>query len=484
MGTLITDYLVYRWRYFLGYALIGLAVTGLLFVAAFYVPGGLSQAEMTSVIQSDRLSAAQFVPEMVIHMPYHAVQKASLILFGDTMFGIKAPSVLFGILSAMGVFLLLRFWFRKNIAVLTTVLVITTGQFFFVAQSGNPGIMYIFWSVWILLAATMISRHKRFHIFWKVVLFAAAALSLYTPLSLYILLALTSATVLHPHLRYLIRRLSRVKLALACFFALILVTPLIYAIVKQPDIGLQLLGIPTGHISWGANILSLVKQYVDFLQPTSGTLMNPVYGLGSIALVVFGILRLFSTKYTARSYITTAWLVLLLPVVIINPLFTSVTFVPILLLMGAGLEGLLRSWYHLFPKNPYARIAGLIPLVILIGGMVASGVNRYLYGYHYDPNAAVMFSQDLRLINSQLRHLGKTPVTLVVSGKEQTFYSILAKHHKNVSLTTAAPATITQTTILTHDASGLLPKSNATTIVTDRLSLDADRLYIYKPNAS
>ncbi len=48
------------------------------------------------------------------------------------------------------------------------------------------------------------------------------------------------------------------------------------------------------------------------------------------------------------------------PVILINPIFTSVTFVPIVLLLAAGLTSLIGYWYRLFPRNPYARVAGLI----------------------------------------------------------------------------------------------------------------------------
>src|SRR3954447_8581287 len=112
MGKQMTDYLLYRWRYALGYSFIGLTVLGLLIVAGLFIPGGLSQSEMNSVVVSNTssLSFESFRPETVINLPYHLLQHASLSLFGVSPISIKLPSLLLGLLSVVGVFLLLRMW--------------------------------------------------------------------------------------------------------------------------------------------------------------------------------------------------------------------------------------------------------------------------------------------------------------------------------------------------------------------------------------
>jgi hypothetical protein len=197
-------------------------------------------------------------------------------------------------------------------------------------------------------------------------------------------------------------------------------------------------------------------------------------------LIALGVLRLATTKYTARSYITTAWIILLLPVLIINPNFVSITFVPIILLMAMGISTLLGSWYQLFPRNPYARIAGLVPLAILIGGMVFSGVDRYMYGYLYDPKTASNFSNDLQLVNAQLYAPNRTDTTLVVSKDEAPFYEIVASRHKSVAVVTSTPSSSSTTTIVTRAA--YVPRKDhlPNTIVASGTANKSDRLYIYK----
>lgn len=189
MTTKLANLQLYRWRYNIGYAFLTLAGLALLMMVLFYIPGGLTHAEMQSVVATVTLSFHSLTPDTVINAPYHVLQWLSIRTFGLTPFSVKLPSALIAVVTIIGIVGLLRHWFRRNVAVLTSIIVVTTGQFLFLAQNGTPEIMTIFWAVWILFSALMVSRAARFSTFWKIILFGTAALSLYTPLSIYMLAA-------------------------------------------------------------------------------------------------------------------------------------------------------------------------------------------------------------------------------------------------------------------------------------------------------
>lgn len=477
----VTDFILYRWRYLIGYSVLALILSELLVIATIYIPGGISTDEISSVISSNALSFHPFNPADVINLPYYMLQRLSLNLLGVTPFSIKLPSLIFGLLSILGLIILLRTWFRENVTILTTILVVTTGQFLFIAQSGTPSILYVFWSVWLLVAAMMISRGAALVGLWKVALFAFAALSLYTPLSLYILIALGGAVLFHPHLRYIVRRLSKPQIALAFLAGLILISPICYALVKQPSLGLTLLGLPHQMPDIIHNSSQLIKQYVDFSSSDSSYLMTPVYGLASMLLIALGIYRLVTTKYTARSYIISIWIVLLIPILIVNPTFVSVTFVPVVLLMAMGIDVLFRRWYRLFPLNPYARAAGLIPLAVLMASMVLSGIDHYAYEYHYAPNTASHFSKDLRLLDNIIDTNKQNRTIIVTSESEANFYQIIAHHTPNVSIATATDEIpVGGFVVVTHDAHEKSSYSIPNKIITDSFNNNSNRFYIYK----
>lgn len=486
MVTQISDYLLYRWRYILGYGVIVLSILGMLTVALLYIPGGLSQAEMDTVVKSSSLvfSLTDFDPQSIINLPYHVLQRGSIALLGVTPLAIKLPSFILGVVSGLGILLLLRKWFKQNIAVLTTILIITTGQFMFIAQSGTPAIVYVFWPVWLLVSALMISRKTGWTLLWKMALFGLAALSFYTPLTIYILIALLSSVILHPHLRFLVRQLPKAKLALALFCSLVLLAPLIYTVALHPKIGLELLGVPETWPNILANALQLTRQYFDFITPSSGAIMTPIYGLGSMILITLGFVRLFTTKYTARSYITIAWVTMLIPVMLINPNYVNIAFVPSILLMAMGVNQLLSLWYQLFPRNPYARIAGLLPLIVLIGGMVFSGVDRFMYGYLYDPKTAVNFSTDLDLVNAQLADKDRGATHIIVSPDEAAFYSVVAKYNDNVHTFSSPQAQSAPTVIVSRAANAAYAGTEPWRIIASTTRENADRFYIYKTAAN
>ncbi|MEO5950384.1 MAG: hypothetical protein ABIQ04_02960 [Candidatus Saccharimonadales bacterium] len=474
----VTEFLLYRWRYILGYMLVGAVLGILLILAGLYAPGGITTSEMSIAVRSSLVSYDHFDPSMIVNLPYSLLQKAIFSTFGVTLLSIKIPSLIIGFLSIFGLLPLFILWFRQNVAIITIGLIITTGQFLFIAQSGTPGIMFIFYAVWILLAATMLSRRARFPILWKILLFVLVALSLYTPLSIYMIVALAVAAALHPHLRYLIRRLPPTQVAIAATLSVIIFAPLGYALLKDPSTSLLLLGIPSAWPSLADNLTSLLRQYFDFTTPHSGVVIAPVYGMGSMALILLGIFRLFTVKYTARSYIIGIWFLFIIPVVILSPKYANILFVPMALLLAMGVRTLIIYWYQLFPRNPYARIVGLIPLTILIASMTISGAERYMYGYHYDPMIARNFSQDIQLVNNQSPKYKS--ITLVVSGDEKPFYDVLAKYNSKFIVEQSFPSNNTAV-LVSKDVRFLAPLSQEPDqIITDRQSTDSNRFYLYK----
>ena len=478
--TRITDFFTYRWRYQIGYTFIIAAFIALLGFATLYVPGGLSNTEITTVANSPGLNLKNPENLAIASAPYYLVQKGVFTIMGVSDFSVKLTTLILAIITGIGAVLLLRQWYRSNIAVLATAIMITSGQFLFVAQLGAASICYILWPVWLLLAGIMVTRAERFKVFWKVLFALLIPLSLYTPLSIYLVGAILSSAILHPHIRLKLKRTpwwQKISLAVVMLLAL---APLGYLIWTRPALGWQLLGIPsTWPIDIMSNLSQLAGQYLSFMTPTNAALMTPFVSLGAAVLIVLGVLRLLETRYTARSYTITAWTILLIPVIIINPKFTTVTFVPLLLLLASGIDFLLRSWYKLFPRNPYARIAGLLPLSVLIFALVFTGVNRYIFGYHYDPQTVKHFNFDLTLFDHEVQ--SNKPLTLVVSPEEKAFYLAIAYYAHD----TSAPLSVVDSAPASGDfASTRAAKQSIDTvparIVTSSLSNESDRFYLYK----
>jgi len=283
------------------------------------------------------------------------------------------------------------------------------------------------------------------------------------------LIALASAIIIHPHLRYLVKQIPNTDIIIGAILSMLLITPLIVSIIKNPSLGLTLFGIPTKLPDFSTNIELLGAQYFGFNNPGGLTIMTPFFELGSMLIIALGIFVVARSHSSAKSHVIAIWSLMLVPVVIINPTMAAVTLFPMVLLLAKGLNKLLSYWYGLFPLNPYARIGGLIPIIILISVLVLSGADRYIYGYRYDPQIAPNFSNDLKLIPKDTKNL-------VVADDELAFYKAVESRNKNFKVTLSP---VSNNFLATHEAKKRFLGYGIEKIITTHNSNDSDRFYLY-----
>jgi hypothetical protein len=146
-------------------------------------------------------------------------------------------------------------------------------------------------------------------------------------------------------------------------------------------------------------------------------------------------------------------------------------------MLAAGLTSLIGYWYRLFPLNPYARILGLVPIIILVGSLITTGLVRYAYGYHYSPSLATLYSNDLRLIPESTEQL-------VAGEDERAFYTAVAEGNEGdfevVTRPTAATVVVTRAANESFNAPAY--GYEVQQIITSARSSDANRLYVYQKN--
>ena len=142
---IISKLFLYRYRFIIGYLILGLAFVGLLFFMPTIAQTGLSEAEMESATASYHLGKDDIKSGNLLDLPYHLLQKISILLFGLTPYAIKLPSILVGLALGLILILLLNRWFKNNVSLLTSCLVVLSTPFLFLAGSGTPLIMLVFW---------------------------------------------------------------------------------------------------------------------------------------------------------------------------------------------------------------------------------------------------------------------------------------------------------------------------------------------------
>ena len=147
--------------------------------------------------------------------------------------------------------------------------------------------------------------------------------------------------------------------------------------------------------------------------------LTPLISLPIFALALIGLFSTTKGFFASRNSIASLLLIFTLIITGFNPQAVIFLILPVSILIAHGLKYLLEKWYDLFPENPYARIAALVPLSILFGVMLVPSLLQYVYGYRYNPTVANEFNYDLNIIRENL----KTETLLV--NEHYDFYRIL-----------------------------------------------------------
>jgi hypothetical protein len=448
---ILSEVLLYRYRYIIGYLLFTLVLVGALYMS-FQVPGQLTAGERQSTVTSATLSLQDPAAKDIVNLPYHLLQKASLSKFDITNLGIKLPSLIIGALSAIGLLWLLRRWLlRDSIAIFTICIFVAHKLFLSASQEGVPLIMMIFWLIFVLLFALKFTANNK-SILWGLLLTSSLALSLYTPLGIYVVICLLAASVLHPHLRYVLGSVPKLNVALFVAVAAILVAPLIYAVFKNPLIVATLAGWPDATVTLELlrhNVKEIIKAFFFFWDSQLTTVgLTPIFGASSFVLILLGALSLMRDHHSARSYM----LLMTLPIValpsLFNPDFLIILSVPLILLFSLGIETLLDEWYSLFPHNPYARVTALVPMIILLAGIMIGNLTFYLNGYRYSPDLSRFYSHDLSLARETLTKYPNS--TLITNSNDLPFYNLLERDFSGVTVTSVPGEALGATTTVTH----------------------------------
>lgn len=435
----ISEWTLYRARFAVVYLMLAAIAVGLLSMYLNTVPPGLGPGEQQSVVTSGSVSFTQ-PPNDILDLPYHALQKLSVQLLGVTPLGVRLPSLAFGALTVLCVVLVLRRWFKPNVAAAAGLIFITSAWFLSFARLGTPEIMVVFWTSVLMLTATYVSQETKAWKWWRVAFAMSAALSLYTPFMAYLFVAVALATFAQPHLRYLLRESSSGNVVIGGFFFAILLVPLGWGIYHNPGVIRDLLAVPSSlpdPIQFSKDLIHAASNLINPYNNTTTELITPALGIVTITLLLIGGSRLLRDFHSIRAHLLLIWAALLVPIVAFNPTHLAVLLLPAELVIAIGLNQIIRYWYRLFPRNPYARFFGLVPLVILVFSIVQFNYQRYTFGMLYSEQAGRTFNQSPFLAQAELNKAQKgKPVTLVVDGASKPLYDLMAARLQATTVTT------------------------------------------------
>lgn len=356
--------------------------------------GLLSQPEIEAV---QAASSAKLIMADPLFLPHKLLQWGVLQFADGSVHLLRAVSAIFGLGLVVLFYFLVRHWFSPLIGWLTSVMLLTAVIFLQYARLAVPDILLPLALLGLLASAWWIYKSKRPGIALPVSALIICS-ALYVPGMIWF--ALLALVAQRRHITTLVKRVPLPSLVLFSLFGLALLAPLGRAIYLNPSLTFDLLAVPTNF-----DPQALIR---DFIMVPASLIVrapeNPVYNLGrlpyldivTIALFILGgyayslRLKLGRTRTLIASFFI-AWILIAfsnrVDIVLILPL--------IYLTVAGGILFLLQQWYSVFPKNPIARSAGLLLLIIVLGMSIFYNYTRYFSGWIGSPITEETFQETL-----------------------------------------------------------------------------------------
>ncbi|MBR3329140.1 glycosyltransferase family 39 protein [Candidatus Saccharibacteria bacterium] len=400
---IVSKLFLYRYRFVIGYILLGLAFVVLLFVLPYMAQNGLSEDEINSAVSSYNLTREGIFNGDLVNLPYQVLQKLSITLFGLSVYSIKLPSILIGLALGFLLILLLNRWFKSNVSLLASCLVVLSTPFLFLAGSGTPLIMLVFWPTLLLWLGSKIQGEKRPKPLYSFLFAIIMLFSIFTPYMIYFAIFCVLFVLSQPHLRFIVKNLPKLPLVLVGLILIMGFAVIGIGVAKHPQTIMELLFAENFKIgNFLGNIKNGLAPVFSWRNSIESVFLSPLISLPVFALALIGLFSTTKGFFASRNSIASILIVFCLIITGFNSDSIIFLILPFSILIAHGLKYLLEKWYGLFPENPYARISAVFPLAILFGIIILPNLLQYIYGYRYNPNTTSQFNYDLAVIQKNL----------------------------------------------------------------------------------
>ena len=469
---IVSRLFLYRHRFVISYVILTLAFVVLLFGLPLIAQDGLSSAEMESATDSYHLAMDAPINGDLTDLPYRLLQKVSIRTFGLTAYSIKLPSILLGLVLGVLFILLLNRWFKNNVSLLASSLVILSTPFLFLAGSGTPLIMLVFWPTLLLWLGSKIQGEKRPKPMYSFLFAISMALAIFTPFMLYFAVFCVIFVALQPHLRFVVKSLPKLPLAVTLLIILAGISVLAVNVFHHPENLTELLASRSFDFSnFFSNIINGLRPVFQWYGDTDSIYLAPLIGLPVLSLALTGLFSTTKGFFASRNSIASVLILFGIIITGLNPAAAIFLILPLSILVAHGLKYLLEKWYGLFPENPYARLSALLPLTILFGVIILPSLLQYIYGYHYNSRVASQFDYSLEIIHKNLTD------EVLVAQDNYDFYKILEDSTTMKVIHTPKEAASERVASLKSQID--IESYQLTRIITSPMKENSDIIYLY-----
>lgn len=422
----LKELLLYNYRYWIGYSIvIGFIIYFLGWRLGSLVPG-LSATEISTAASNTSLLEILKAPVYPLHS---LLQWGFIKLLGASPFILRLPSVILGLFTAFLLYQLLKKWFGKPTALLSTALFVSADWFLFIARSANGAIEFSFWLCLALLSFTKLLERKNK---WILLYSGALAGLLLVPFGIYAVITLLTGLLMSRVFR---ERANEASMWLKLpSIALLAGTFLTVVLLSIRDISLAkiLLGVQDlpSILEFGRNLFFNASAIIAVF-PTANQTVSPTgilfFRFFELIFIAFGVIMLWRTRVNRLNLTVLALSIVLIVVGGLSPvsLGGSLLLIPAAIFMTAGIRHFIYRWQKTFPKNPYARTAAVIPLAILFITAVSLHYISYFNLWPNQPTSAIAFKRDFDLVRIELQNNKYSTKDCFVDSNDESFNTLL-----------------------------------------------------------
>ena len=330
-----------------------------------------------------------------INAPYYVVRNSIQKLIKPQNIVVpRFTSVLFAALVLFAFFSVLSLWYETRMLVLGTLLFASSSWFLHIARIGLPVSMQSLGIILVLLSAWL-HQTKKLKLATLCMILSIGFL-VYIPGMIWLILAaiLWKGKALKKDFSGISK-----KFILFCICLIsIIVTPLLWAVFKNPSVLFELTGFPnTLNIQYLLSNLYNIPLQI-FIRATPNSISNignlPLLDVFTTAMFVIGVYANMKTRKLDRSKLTFGLLFIgiLFSTLVDSPLLPMM-IVPIYLFAVSGVSFMLDEWFTVFPRNPLAKGIATTLISILVLSVAYYHITSYFIAWPNNTDTKSSFSE-------------------------------------------------------------------------------------------
>lgn len=422
----LKELLLYNYRYWFGYSIIIGFIVYFLGWQIGTLPGGLSQPEINTAASRADL---QSILQQPLY-PLHAIlQWGSMNIFGSDPWALRLASVLIGLVVALALYNLLKRWFGKPTALLSTAVFISADWFLFIARLGTGAVEFSLWLSLALLCLTKLLERKTN---WLILFTLSLCGLLFAPFGIYAVITLVISLFACRLFRERIMSASLVVKILSPLILLLTITGIGFISFNNFDFLKSLLGIQAlpSITEYVRNVFNNLGGVVAVL-PSSNVIISPsgifFIRFFEFILILFGVIMFWRTRVNRLNLVV---LILSLVLALASGLSAGsrangLILIPAAIFMTAGVRHLLHRWQRTFPLNPYARVTAYATLTVLFICVVALHYVSYFELWQTQSTARATFQPDFMLLKNELKKTEYSNKKCFVDSSNETLNKLL-----------------------------------------------------------